>query len=162
MSAAEARSLEIRAASNPGDIAEVRSLFRAYAASLSVDLCFQDFDAELAGLPGPYVPPAGRLFLAWVGGVAVGCVALRPLNARDGEMKRLFVRPEGRGHQVGRRLVQAVIAAAREAGYQRLLLDTLPEMQAAQRLYESLGFEETTAYVHNPVQGAKFLALTLT
>lgn len=148
-------------AQGAAEIADVVRLFREYETSLSVDLCFQDFEAEIAGLPGAYAPPRGRLFLARRDGKPVGCIALRPLGESDGEMKRLYVRPAARGTGAGRRLVDAVLSAARETGYRRLLLDTLPEMVDAQRLYLGLGFQETQAYVHNPVPGAKFMVLHL-
>lgn len=162
MSVADRRLITIRPATAPEDIAHARRLFEAYAASLSVDLCFQGFAAELAGLPGAYAAPAGVLLLALDGGVPVGCVAMRPLaTAHDAEMKRLYVSPAARGLGVGRRLVEALIAYARGQGYHRLFLDTLPEMAVAQLLYRELGFVETGAYTHSPVPGAKFFCLTL-
>jgi ribosomal protein S18 acetylase RimI-like enzyme len=153
--------IEIRAADGPEDLAQVMRLFKAYAASLSVDLCFQNFAEELAGLPGLYVPPRGRLFLARRAGTVVGCVGMKPLSAEAAEMKRLYVEPAARGLAVGRQLVNAVIAAARDEGYRALYLDTLPEMVRAQALYRALGFVETGPYVANPVEGAKFMRLTL-
>ncbi len=153
--------VQICEAQDAADIAEVVGLFREYEASLSVDLCFQDFEAEVAELPGAYAHPQGRLLLARRAGAPVGCIALKPLAATDGEMKRLYVCPAARGTGAGRRLVEAVLSAAREIGYRRLFLDTLPEMVEAQRLYLKLGFRETQAYVHNPVPGAKFMVLHL-
>jgi ribosomal protein S18 acetylase RimI-like enzyme len=162
MPAAETRSILIRPADGAEDIAHARRLFQAYQASLSVDLCFQNFAEELSSLPGAYAPPHGCLLLAMDGAVPVGTVALRPLQTdSDAEMKRLFVVPEVRGLSIGRRLVAAVITHARRQGYRRLLLDTLPEMEAAQRLYRDVGFVETGPYVHNPVKGARYLLLTL-
>lgn len=152
---------DIRPARWPADLATVRRLFRDYADRLDVDLCFQGFDAELAQLPGRYAPPAGQLLLAWRGDEAVGCVALRPLDARVGEMKRLYVSPQARGEQLGRRLVEQLCQAARDAGYERLVLDTLPSMAAAQALYRSIGFRPAEAYGFNPVPGAAFLSLDL-
>lgn len=152
---------DIRPVEGPDDIAHIRRLFLDYQASLSVDLCFQGFANELAGLPGAYAGPAGLLLLAWRNGVPVGCVALRRLTAEDAEMKRLYVTPSARGLSIGRCLVDAVINHARAQGYRRIFLDTLPEMAAAQGLYQELGFVETGPYVHNPVQGAKFFQLTL-
>jgi ribosomal protein S18 acetylase RimI-like enzyme len=154
---------EIRPAELPRDLEVVRGLFREYADGLGVDLAFQGFDGELADLPGKYQPPAGRLLLAWTGDRAAGCIALRPLpGVRDAcEMKRLYVRPDARGERLGRRLVERICREAREAGYARICLDTLPSMAAAQSLYESLGFVPIEPYVFNPVPGTKFLALDL-
>jgi len=136
----------------PADADAVRELLREYADSLDVDLSFQDFEAEVADPLGFY-----ELVLL----ADHGCVALRRIDERTCEMKRLYVRPSGRGTGVGRRLAEAVISAARERGYERILLDTLPTMAAAQRLYESLGFRETPAYRYNPVPGTTFLELEL-
>jgi ribosomal protein S18 acetylase RimI-like enzyme len=151
----------IRPVELPGDLAAVRSLFREYAEGLGIDLGFQDFEAELAALPGKYEVPAGRLLLAWRGGEAVGCVALRPLSGSDAgaccEMKRLYVRPYVRGEQLGRRLAERICQEAREAGYSHIRLDTLPTMTAAVKLYTALGFTPTAPYVFNPIPGAMFL-----
>ena len=152
---------EIRPATLPNDLAEVRRLFRDYADGLVVDLSFQDFETELRELPGKYAPPRGRLLLAWQDTQAVGCVALRPLAQRDCEMKRLFVRAQARGEQLGRRLAEQICQEAREAGYTRICLDTLPTMQSAQALYRALGFRPIGPYVYNPVPGTLFLALDL-
>lgn len=143
------------------EIEEIRALFLEYSRSLEVDLCFQNFSAELAGLPGDYAPPTGRLLLATVDGFAAGCIALRRIDASVSEMKRLFVRPEYRARRLGRALVEAIIEEARCAGYLRLRLDTLPSMSAAIELYRSLGFHEIAPYRNNPVPGALFLELDL-
>jgi ribosomal protein S18 acetylase RimI-like enzyme len=142
-------------------IAAVRQMFRQYAASLSFALDFQDFDAELASLPGAYAPPGGRLWLALRNGQAVGCAALRPLSDDVCEMKRFYVRPDSRGHGIGRRLATTCIEAARAIGYARIRLDTVPEMTAAIALYESLGFRDIDPYCANPIAGARFMELTL-
>src|SRR5690606_7159358 len=123
--------IEIRPARLPQDLPIVRTLFRDYADSLDIDLGFQDFEAELSALPGKYEAPAGRILLAWRGGQAVGCIALRPLQDGGCEMKRLFVRPDMRGERLGRRLAERLCQEAREAGYTRIYLDTLPTMAAA-------------------------------
>lgn len=154
-------AIEIRAAETRNELDIARDLFREYAASLSTDLCFQSFEAELASLPGKYKPPEGRLLLAWSGGEAVGCVGLRPLDENGCEMKRLYVQPRARGEGLGRRLVERVCDEARAAGYARICLDTLPEMNDAIKLYTSMGFKPIEPYVYNPVPGAIFLGLDL-
>ena len=136
----------------PNDLETVRELLREYAEGLQLDLSFQDFDAELADPLGFY-----ELVLL----AEDGCVALRRINELTCEMKRLYVQPTTRGGGLGRQLAEAVIAEARKRGYSRMLLDTLPEMAAAQSLYRSLGFRETEPYRHNPVRGATFLELAL-
>ena len=151
----------IRPAEFPRDLEVVRALFREYAGSLGVDLAFQGFEDELASLPGKYTPPMGRLMLAWHGDTAVGCVALRPLDAAACEMKRLYVRPAARGERLGRKLAERICAEARAAGYTRICLDTLPTMAAAQALYRSLGFVPIEPYVFNPIAGTQFLARDL-
>jgi putative acetyltransferase len=138
-----------------------RILFREYAASLPVDLSFQEFEKELVGLPGDYAPPRGRLLLASADSELAGCVALRPLAEGTCEMKRLYVQPQWRGSGVGRALAVRVIAEAREAEYTIMRLDTLPTMRAAQTLYRELGFVEIPPYRFNPVPGSKFLELDL-
>ncbi len=160
MTATEDHATVIRHA-EPRDIEVVRGLFREYVESLAIDLYFQELDKELATLPGKYEPPEGRLLIAWRGGEAVGCVALRPIDSATCEMKRLYVRPQARGEQLGRRLAERICAEAREGGYSRICLDTLPTMVSAQKLYASLGFVPTEPYIFNPVPGTRFLALDL-
>jgi ribosomal protein S18 acetylase RimI-like enzyme len=151
----------IRDARWPDDGEAVDALLREYAQGLGVDLSFQGFAAELAGLPGAYARPRGCFLLALVDGAPVGCVGLRPRDGGDAEMKRLYLRPAARGHALGRRLVERVCAEAQAIGYRRVLLDTLPTMQAARELYRSLGFEAVAPYTHNPVEGTSFLAKLL-
>jgi GNAT superfamily N-acetyltransferase len=151
----------IRAANGPADCEVARLLFLEYAAWLREDLCFQGFEGELATLPGRYAPPDGRLFLALRDGAAIGCVALRRFDAESGEVKRLYVKPHGRGHGVARALTAAVIDAACEIGYGRLVLDTLDRMTAARRLYAAAGFREIPAYYDTPIRGTRFMALAL-
>jgi len=153
--------LRILAADRPPHLETIRSLFQEYADSIEIDLCFQNFAAELAGLPGKYAPPAGRLLLAMAGEQIAGCVALRPLDEGVCEMKRLYVRPEFRRHGAGRELVQAVIAEAGAAGYRQMRLDSLATMKAAIALYESLGFRHTRPYCENPSPHAVFMELDL-
>jgi GNAT superfamily N-acetyltransferase len=143
------------------DLDAARELFREYAASLGFDLEFQGFSEELATLPGSYAPPRGRLLLAWEGGVAAGCVALRPIERGICEMKRLYVRPGYRGAGLGRRLADRIVQEARDAGYGRMRLDTLPAMAGARALYQALGFRPIPPYRANPIEGAVFLELTL-
>lgn len=139
----------------------MREIFLEYANGLGVDLCFQQFDRELADLPGDYCAPRGALLLATVGGSIAGCCALRPLDAADYpnacEMKRLYVRKAFRGQALGRQLAEATLDAARLAGYSCVLLDTLDDMEAARALYEDLGFSEVPPYYHNPIAGAHYL-----
>lgn len=178
--------LRITPAETKEAVKQASALFREYAASLGVDLSFQDFDRELATLPGDYASPTGRLFLALVDGtdplsgtgseqtrflssasfvsstsLASGCIALRQFAGEICEMKRLYVRPQFRGHGAGRALAQAVIQAAREIGYRYMRLDTLPQMTQAQALYCALGFREIPPYRHNPVPGTRYFELAL-
>ncbi len=157
--------VEILTPQQPAEFEAVREIFREYAASLNIDLCFQGFEQELAGLPGDYDMPRGALLLACVDSQVAGCCALRPLDAIDYpkacEMKRLFVRKPFRGLGLGRRLAEAVLDAARLYGYDHVLLDTLDDMEAARTLYEDLGFIEAPPYYHNPIAGAHYLKATL-
>lgn len=150
--------MKIAWATTPEQLRDVRVLFEEYAASLSFDLCFQNFQQELDGLPGEYAPPNGGLWLATNDrGDAAGCVALRRLEPGVGEMKRLYVRPEYRGSGLGKRLARRVLEEAGNIGYERIRLDTTPEMTGAIRLYESLGFTRIAPYRPNPIEGALYM-----
>jgi GNAT superfamily N-acetyltransferase len=153
--------IAIRPAVLPDDLPVVERLFRAYADGIGVDLGFQGFEEELATLPGKYAPPRGRLLVAWDGDAPLGCVALRPVDDDTGEMKRLFVTPEARGRQLGRALAERICREARDAGYRRICLDTLPSMAPAIGLYADLGFRPIDPYVFNPIDGAVFLGRDL-
>lgn len=143
------------------DINEVQLLFREYETALGVDLCFQSFSEELAGLPGKYAPPQGALLLAETGRGVAGCVALRKIGEHACEMKRLFVRPEYRAQGIGRKLAQEIINRACAAGYREIFLDTLSGLEKALTLYRSLGFRETVPYYNNPLSGVVYLRLDL-
>jgi putative acetyltransferase len=149
----------------PEEIDAVREIFREYAQALGVDLCFQQFDEELASLPGEYGAPRGALLIATVDGELAGCCALRPLDSADypnaSEMKRLYVRKPFRGFGLGRQLAEAILDCARQGGYACVLLDTLDEMEAARALYVDLGFEEIPPYYQNPIPGAHYLKADL-
>jgi putative acetyltransferase len=157
--------IELLTPATPESVDATREIFREYAAQLGVDLCFQNFDAELAALPGDYAAPRGALLLATVDGEVAGCGALRPLADVDYpnacEMKRLFVRPAFRRFGIGRVLAQALMDRGLQAGYSNLLLDTLDDMEAARGLYASLGFEEIPPYYFNPIAGAHYLRASL-
>ena len=143
------------------DLIEVKKLFEEYSSSLEISLDFQDFELELASLPGDYAPPEGCLLMAvWKGEVA-GCVGLRKFSPPICEMKRLYARPRFRGLGIGRALCEAVIDQARKIGYQRMRLDTLPSMKTARGLYASFGFREIEPYRYNPVEGTSYMELLL-
>jgi GNAT superfamily N-acetyltransferase len=147
---------------SPEQIEHARGLFREYETWIQTDLCFQSFEQELAELPGKYAPPQGRLLLAFYDGQLAGCVALRKIVEGVCEMKRLFVRPDFHGKGLGRGLIEQVVKEAREIGYQRMRLDTLPpRMNKAIALYRRLGFKEIEPYYDNPVPGALFMELQL-
>src|SRR5580700_803461 len=147
---------------SPAQIAQVRELFLEYAESLGFSLCFQNFDQELAGLPGDYAPPDGRLLLAEYEGQLAGCVALHKISADICEMKRLYLRPAFRGKGLGRVLAEAIIAEARNIGYQRMRLDTIePIMKDAVEMYCKLDFQEIAPYRPNPIAGAMYMELQL-
>ncbi len=152
---------DIRHAVTAPEMQLLGTLFQEYAADLSIDLGFQDFEQEIATLPGEYAPPRGAVLLAWVDGCPAGCCALRPLDASDypnaAEMKRLYVRKAFRGFGLGRHLAEKILDVARLAGYASVLLDTLDDMEAARALYAELGFEEIPPYYHSPIEGSHYL-----
>jgi GNAT superfamily N-acetyltransferase len=162
--------LKITPASAARDLGDVRILFGEYSGLVADALCFQNFDAELAALPGEYAPPGGVLLIARdagaaarsrTGGNAAGCVALRRIDAGTGEMKRMYVREPYRGSGLGRRLAMEVIEAAKKSGYGRVVLDTLPKLAPAIALYRDLGFRETNPYLACPTPGALCFELKL-
>jgi ribosomal protein S18 acetylase RimI-like enzyme len=158
---AESGLLVHQAESQP-DLARVRELFLEYASGLGFDLCFQNFSQELAGLPGDYAPPEGRLLLAEYQGRLAGCGALHKLDPGICEMKRLYLRPEFRGRGLGRALAEAIMSEARDIGYRRMRLDTVePVMKDAVGLYRLLGFKEIAPYRANPIPGAMYMELEL-
>lgn len=160
-----ARLFEFISPATPAQFEATRLIFQEYAEQLGIDLCFQNFDEELADLPGDYAAPQGSLLLAMVDGKVAGCCALRPLDTVDYpnacEMKRLYVRQAYRRSGLGRQLAEAILDAARVAGYRSVLLDTLSEMEAARALYGDLGFEDIPPYYHNPIAGAHYLKADL-
>jgi ribosomal protein S18 acetylase RimI-like enzyme len=147
----------IREAVGEEDLTVVRRLFQEYEKDLGVDLCFQDFEKELAGLPGPYGRPRGAIFLAFLDKAPVGCVAVKPLKSGSCEMKRLYVRPDGRGRGIGRGLARRALREGQKLGYKTMKLDSLARMQEAIALYLGLGFQETSPYCNNPLPDAVFL-----
>ncbi len=154
-------TVRLEQATTAAQLDEARALFREYQAAIGVDLCFQGFEAELAALPGAYAPPGGRLLLARDGAAAVACGALRPIGPGVAELKRMWTRPDRRGHGVARALATALLEAARAEGYRLVRLDTLDWMAAARALYASLGFQEIPAYYPNPLAGVVYLELAL-
>jgi ribosomal protein S18 acetylase RimI-like enzyme len=151
----------IQATSNE-QIETARELFNEYAAELAINMCFQNFDQELKTLPGKYTPPDGRLLIAYTDEELAGCIALRKLDDRTCEMKRLFIRPKFRGKGYGRKMIDSLIEQARDIGYERMWLDSLPgKMDAAIALYRQLGFKDIPAYYDNPLEGAVYLERTL-
>ncbi|HEX9295232.1 MAG TPA: GNAT family N-acetyltransferase [Polyangiaceae bacterium] len=148
--------MTLREPSSFADLAVIRLLFEEYGASLGVDLSFQDFEKELASLPGDYARPQGRLWLAMMGGEAAGCVGLRLFDQESCEMKRLYVRPIHRGRGIGKHLASTAIETAKNLGYRRMYLDTLASMSGAIALYRALGFKEMAAYRFNPLPALYF------
>jgi len=158
-------SFTITQAHTAEDLSSSQNLFQAYAVGLGLDISFQNFDHELANLPGKYAPPSGALLLAKSTSTseAIGCVGLRPLQPEGTcEMKRLYVSPEGRGTGVGKALAEAVVNEAKRLGYRRMVLDTLGSMTTPLKLYRGLGFRDIEPYYHNPLEDVIFLELTLT
>ncbi len=157
------KNISFTQAESPAQIAQARELFLEYAQSLGFSLCFQNFDQELAGLPGDYAPPAGRLLLAEYDGQLAGCVALHRLHEEGVcEMKRLYLRPQFRGKGLGRALADRIIAEARAIGYKRMRLDTVePVMKDAVAMYRKIGFREIAPYCKNPIAGALYMELRL-
>jgi len=154
--------MELIQAMTDEQIEAARELFKEYAAGLAIDMCFQSFDHELQTLPGKYATPDGRLLLAYDNEELIGCIALRKLDERTCEMKRLFLRPGSRGKGYGRKMINELVEQARMIGYVRMRLDTLPgKMDAAISLYRELGFEDIPAYYDNPLEGAMYLERTL-
>lgn len=157
MNAAPSAPAFLRQATSPADYETARALFVEYQESLGISLCFQNFNAEVASLPGAYAAPEGRLLLAFVGDAPAGCVAFRKLEDGICEMKRLWVRPAFRGIRLGRQLAEALLSEGRAAGYRAVRLDTLPSMREAQALYVSLGFVDIPPYNDHPIEGTRFM-----
>lgn len=154
--------MRIRKAISAEDYATARVLFEEYAADIQIDLCFQNFAAELEGLSVMYGPPCGAILFSEIDDVTAGCVALRPFRDDICEMKRLYVRPEFRGRHLGHALANAIIAIARDLHYRKMVLDTLASMEAAIALYRSLGFRSAEAYYANPLPDVRYFVLALT
>ena len=154
--------MNIKVISAMNQLDEIRQLFREYANSLEIDLCFQDFEEELKSLPGKYSEPDGRLYIAYLDDKVVGCIALRRYDDIRAELKRLFVRNGYRGLGISKRLIQRIIQDALDIGYHSILLDTLDTMKPAISLYTSIGFKDIESYYDNPIEGAKYFELDLT
>ena len=154
--------VRLHAATSATDLESIRTLFHEYADSLGVNLDYQGFEEEVRDLPGKYAPPAGTLVLAYNDDALLGCVGVRPIDDEIAEMKRLYVRPSGRGLGLGRTLAEAAVRFATVTGYERMRLDTLPQMDRAQELYRTMGFMPIHAYRFSPVPGTVFLELVLT
>ncbi|HLX22503.1 MAG TPA: GNAT family N-acetyltransferase [Usitatibacter sp.] len=154
-------ALVLASPGTPAELDLVRELFREYQQSIGTDLCFQNFESELATLPGAYAPPRGRLYLGISSGEGACCAGLRACDEAAAEMKRLYVRPQHRGLGYGLALANTLIADARSLGYRRLVLDTLPAMKAAQAMYEALGFRDIEPYTFNPIAGTRYMGLDL-
>ncbi len=138
------------------DLAKVADLFREYQQLIGVDLCFQGFEEELAGLPGKYAPPAGAIFIAVDNGELIGCVAMRPIDQQQAELKRLYVKSDRHGQGIGKQLFECAMSRAQSIGYGSIVLDTLESMRSARGLYQAYGFREIEGYYHNPDSTAKF------
>lgn len=153
-------AFDIAPARSGEDIETTREMFSEYQQWLNVDLCFQDFENELAGLPGKYQPPAGEIYIARDQGAVAGIIAVRPVGDPDEkmcEMKRLYVRQAWRGRGLGRQLAELVIGFAGKAGYRRMVLDTLPQLETAKSMYARMGFGEIAPYYHNPLPGVVYM-----
>jgi putative acetyltransferase len=162
LSTSALKDFAVAQAESPAQIAQARELFLEYAQSLGFSLCFQNFDQELAGLPGDYAPPNGRLFLATYEDKLAGCIALHKLEPGICEMKRLYLRPQFRGKRLGRALADQIIVKARQIGYRRMRLDTVePAMKDAVAMYRKIGFREIEPYRSNPIAGALYMELQL-
>jgi ribosomal protein S18 acetylase RimI-like enzyme len=160
--ARDPNEISLTQAESLADIDEARTLFKEYEASLDITLCFQSFEQELANLPGDYAPPSGLLVLARIGGDLAGCIALRRLEDGACEMKRLYLRPELRGTGLGKKMLETILAEARQIGYSKMRLDTLPgRMDKAIKLYRSIGFKEISPYYNNPASEALYMELDL-
>jgi len=151
------KNFSFKIATSDQNFNDARNLFQEYANSLDIDLCFQDFDNELRTIHQQYYKPKGALLLAYENEVAIGCVGLRELDKENSELKRMFVKTGYRGYSIGQKLLEQIINIARQLKYKKILLDTLPSMARAQKLYHSFGFSEIPSYRFNPIEGAVFM-----